>query len=207
MEAFDVIILCICFFVLVISFWNIISPKSPYNTMKKEQNEHKEIEHINLQAKIEEAQEHSKEAFNLQQKQVEANKIQLEKVLVNEFVDKPSVVYKGRKPSLDSFGRAIEGVGVEFKIVGMKYRSVEEQTQAMCLEPGDSVLLKPEINQFSGSEAMAVYTTTKILVGYVATEQSRRAKDMMFREYLQAFVKIPWNFNKSWFLVVVPEEN
>lgn len=207
MEAVGVIFLCICFFVLVFSVWNIISPKSPYNTMKREQKEHKEIEQKDLQTRIEEAQEHAKELCKLHQEQVEAIRIQQEKEMADRLANNPTVVYKGRKPSLDSYGRATEGIGVEFKIVGMKYRSLEERLKAKCLEPGDSVLLKPEINPFSGTEAMAVYTNRKILIGYVVTEQYHKAKDMMYMEYLQAFVKIPWEFDNSWFLVVVPEQN
>lgn len=177
--------------------------------MKKEQKEKdkKELEQKDLQAKIKVAQERARKEYNRHLEQVEQIRIQREKEEAERLAKTPPIVYKGRKPSIDSFGRAIDGIGVEFKIVGMKYRSFDEQIHARCLEPGDSVLLKPEINPFSETEAMAVYTLTKFLVGYVVTEQSQKAKDMMFREYLQAFVKIPWEVDRSWFLVVVPEQN
>lgn len=216
MEIFEIVLLGVGFFIMVYSVWNILGPNSPYNTIKREQSEKKsentkeeneKFDLNELHAKILEAQERAKEECKRHMEFVEEIRDRRENEKCELLKEHPLPVYKGRKPSIDSFGRAMDGIGVEFKIVGMKYRSIDEQLQAKCLDPGDSVLLIPEINSFTGNEAMAVYTQARVHIGYIVTEQCKKARDMMYREYLQAFVKIPWEMDNSWFIVVVPDQN
>lgn len=215
MDAFGYIVMAISVVVIIISIYNILDPNSEYNKRKREEKgggsniSHSDPVKIGdtpeeIQRKIEEAKQRASELYMNHLKQVETLRKQREEEEAKIIAILPKNIYKGRRPSLDSIGMAIEGYGVVFKVVGMKYRPFESQIAARCLEAGDVVLLKPEINSFNGAKAMAVYTTTKQHIGYIVTEQCQEAIDLMYDEKFPAYVKETWDGEKSWFVVVVP---
>lgn len=155
-----------------------------------------------MKAKFAEAEKRAQAIFREQQLIIQKNREDQERSRKQKIEFEK--LYSGRKPTLDEHRRAIDGVGIEFKVIGMKYRPIEDQLSAKCLDQGEVVLLKPEINNFSNTEAIAVYTTTKRLVGYLPTEQFLHARSLFYEERLPAYVNIPWELDKSWFSVVVP---
>lgn len=117
----------------------------------------------------------------------------------------PVIIFK-KKPSLDSQIKASEGVGIEVKVLGTKYRPVDDQLAAQCCEEGDDVILKIEKNPFSNTEGIAVYHFSNLL-GFVASEQKNKALEHMYCDKTRAYIKEPWMLDKSWFSIVLADIN
>lgn len=117
----------------------------------------------------------------------------------------PGIIFK-KKPSLDSIIKASEGVGIEVKVLGTKYRPVDDQLAAQCCEEGDDVILKIEMNPFSNTEGIAVYHFSNLL-GFVASEQKDKALEHMYCDKTRAYIKEPWMLDKSWFSIVLADVN
>ena len=116
------------------------------------------------------------------------------------------VIIFNKKPSLDSQIKAREGVGIEVKVLGTKYRPVDDQLAAQCCEEGDDVILKIEKNPFSNTEGIAVYHFSNLL-GFVASEQKNKALEHMYCDKTRAYIKEPWMLDKSWFSIVLADIN
>ena len=116
------------------------------------------------------------------------------------------VIIFNKKPSLDSQIKASEGVGLEVKVLGTKYRPVDDQLAAQCCEEGDDVILKIEKNPFSNTEGIAVYHFSNLL-GFVASEQKNKALEHMYCDKTRAYIKEPWMLDKSWFSIVLADIN
>lgn len=112
-----------------------------------------------------------------------------------------------KKPSLDSTIKAMNGFGIELRVLSTKYLDDNSKLKAMILEVGDDVFLKVEINPFSNTESIAVYSGDYVLLGYVASGQKNRALEHMYKEKIQGFIKEPWSTNKSWFSIVIADVN
>lgn len=117
----------------------------------------------------------------------------------------PVIIFK-KKPSLDSLIKASEGVGIEVKVLGTKYRPFDDQLAAQCCEEGDDVILKIEKNPFSNTEGIAVYHLSNLL-GFVASEQKSKALEHMYCDKTRAYIKEPWMLDKSWFSIVLADIN
>lgn len=153
-----------------------------------------------MKNKFAEAEKRAHAIFNRQQNLINKNNDEKEKYKL----EGNRIKFQKRRPSIDDHDKAMNGIGIEIRVIGMKYRSVEAQLAAKSLDSGDVVVLKHEKNEFSKAGAIAVYTTTHILIGYLPAEKCGFVMSLFYDDRLPAYVKTPWEYDKSWFSIVIP---
>ena len=195
----DPIIIALILLALLFIILALNDKKGPFIEDKKESTD-QDVE--NLKKKFAEAESRASAIRTQQLQIIEQNRKASEKKEKNMEM----VSFKKRRPTIDEIDDAIEGYGIELKVVGMKYKSLEEQIETKCLEKGDPVILIQEISSFSKTEIVSVLTTGKTPIGNVVTEQYRLATSLFYDDKLVAYVKMPWEENKSFMIVVVPGE-
>lgn len=205
MDAFGVVLLTVASLIIIYSLYNIVNPNSEYNKNKKKislsEKPFKGIDDTEyIKKKFAKVAKTAQGLYYQLPNSIKTNNDEQEKSKHEDY----SIKYQRRRPSIDDHSKAIDGTGIEMRVIGMKYRPIEAQLAAKGLDSGDVVILKHEINEFSKTDAIAVYTTTRILIGYIPSEKSGFVMSLFYDDRLPAYVKTPWEYDKSWFSIVIP---